>query len=277
MYNELRLPSMIGIIFLATSLTSQATIIGDSYGVSASVSTYGNCFPGCTVSNDDEFSSISSGGVLDTSSTTSESTHASGAALANLTGLDYLPTLKVMASADLGKKASATAYAQQGFDYLGEEATSISLNLNLHGSVGNNSSGYSSNTLSAKVGILIGEQLDYYPSFGTSYYEFGLLGGSFGAGTRSLFINNGEDVDVQGNISFDLEPGDSFFVISEMNASSQNGFADAWNTLSMSFIDSTGLNATSNSSTINPVPEPSTILLLMLALFVMIRKSLPLN
>ncbi len=274
MYNGIQFSSLAGLIFLSTSLTSQASIIGDSYGVSASVSTYGNCSVVCTVSSDNDSSYSSSGGVLNTSATTTESTHASGAALASLSGLDYLPTLKVMASADEGKHASATAYAQQGFDYLGQDTTSITLNLNLHGSVGNNLSGYSSNSLQAKVGILIGNELDYYPSFGTAYYEIGLLDGNVGAGTEGLVINNGNDVNVQGSISFDLEAGDSFFVISQMNASSQNGFADAWNTLSMSFTDSTGLNATSNASTINPIPEPSTVLIILMSLCYMMRKKL---
>jgi len=146
----------------------------------------------------------------------------------------------------------------QGYTYSGADTT-MTLNFNLHGSVGNNDSGlgdglvgsYASNRLRADIAVIFTSTLDWYPSFATLVYE--VAGGPFI--DQSVFINNGLDQNAVGSLTFDLVDGMDFYVVASMGASAQNGFADASNTLTMQFVDDTGLVAASVSA----VPVPAAV------------------
>ena len=152
----------------------------------------------------------------------------------------------------------------QGYNYTGSDATTIDLELDLHGSVGDNaSSGYANNNLRADVAVFIGDSLEWYADFATLYYEFAY---DMEKVKSSLFIHDGMDVHDVDTLSFDLEPGQSFFVVASMEASSNNGYVDAWNTLNLNFDDDSDLVAASGGAAPVDVPEPASLGMLGLAL-----------
>ena len=227
-------------------LTANAAII-DGYGVSAGASTASNCPSYCTSAGGGDFQNDNDGGEFSASAYAFENSYAEGEAYAALNGMTYLPTLKVQASSDAGRQGRSTAFGIQGFTYSGA-ATTINLDFNLHGSVGDNPSGYSYNVLEARVAVLKGSQLDYYADFGTLVYEVAFDLDKLGI--ESVFINDGINIDAPGFISFDIADGEDFYVVAELSAVGQNGYADAWNTLTLEFDDATGLQAAS----VVPVP-----------------------
>jgi len=187
----------------------------------------------------------------------------------------FLPLLRVETSADLRKKGGASAFSIQNFTNIGTETKTIELDINLHGSVSDNAGGYSYNQLRADIAIIRGTSLEWYPNFSTLAYEFGNPIQS----PTSLFINTGIDVNVLETITFNVDAGESFYIVSSMDATSNNGFSDAWNTLSMSFTDGSNLQAALQVATPQlptGVPEPETILLFGLGLmgvFLRARKN----
>jgi hypothetical protein len=220
-------------------LQANAAII-DGYGVSAAASTASNCPSYCTTAGGGDFQYDNDGGEFNTSAYAFENSYAEGEAYAALNGMTYLPTLKVQASSDEGRQGSATAFGIQGFTYSGA-ATTINLDFNLHGSVVDNPTGYTGNTLQASVAVLKGSQLDYYADFSTLVYEVAFDLDTLGI--ESIFINEGINIDMPGFISFDIADGDDFYVVAQLRATGKNGYADAWNTLTLEFDDDTGLEA----------------------------------
>ena len=234
------------------------------YGAYAGTSTASNCPSYCTSSNGGEFAYDSAGGELIDSAYATEITYGNTQAYAALNGSSYLPTLKVQTSADYRKGSGAHAYAMQSYSYTGSDATTIDLDLNLHGSVGDNSGNqYASNTLRADIAVFIGDSLEWSTDLATLYYEIAY---GMEKDMTSLFINDGNDVNEGGNLSFDLEPGQHFFIVASMEANSKNGFVDAWNTLSLNFEDDTGLVAASAGNVPVDVPEPASLGIFALAL-----------
>jgi hypothetical protein len=157
----------------------------------------------------------------------------------------------VKASADVGKRGSANARGIQGYTYNGADTT-ITLDFNLHGSVGSNPSGYERNVLSTDIAVLTGSLFGWTQDFGTLLYE------SFGTTlveTKSVFISSGLDQNVSDSITFDVTDGLEFYVVAFMSASSANGFADASSTLSLQFQNDTGLSA----AAVSAVPVPATV------------------
>ena len=258
MINKKTLSAFAGIFLAVTSISSQASLM----------SGWGSYAAARTTDADNNSVYVGSGGEGGSFATVEENSYGSAEALVDMSGPGYLPTLKVKASAAAGQYAGATAFSSQGFNYTGDNTT-ISLDINLHGSVG----GPSTNELTAHIGIIIGTDFNYYPDFGTAYYEC-FCGQK--AGTEFLSIHNSVDVNKTGNITFELNAGESFFVISEMNASSENGYVDGWNTLTFGFQDSTGLQAVGGVPTGNEIPEPSSIVLFFMALMFLVRRQIKL-
>lgn len=243
---------ILGLLILGASFSANATIVS-GYGAYAGASSASNCPSYCTSAGGGQFFYDSAGEEFATSATAYVDSYALGQSSAELNGSSYLPTLKVNASAGAGVGGFATAFGVQGFTYTGTDSTSLSLDINLHGSVADGSAGgYSNNLLTASIAVIIGSALDWYPSFGTLVYEVST--GEL-AGTQGLAITDGLDVNTSGSITFDLDPGMDFFVVASISANAKNGFADGWNTLTMQFDDATGLNAASAAS----VPEPASL------------------
>jgi len=235
-------------MMIGVSTSTQASIVG-GYGVQASAGTAGNCPSYCSGGSQGE----TNGAEFSTSATASDNSYGSASASAVYTSTStYLPTLKVNASSGLRKGASANAFGVQGYTYSGTE-DSITLDFNLHGSVGDNASGYVSNSVYASVAVITGSSLEWYPDYGTLVYEIASGPGVDVVGNKSVFINDGLDQNSAGFITFDVFEGMDFYVVASMNARAKNGFADAFNTFTMEFENDSGLTATAQVSAV-PVP-----------------------
>ena len=233
---------------------AQAAIVS-GYGVEASTSTASNCPSFCTTADGGDFQYDSDGGEFSLSATSTENSYGSASSSALYTGsiTTYLPELNVNTSSGLGKGAFANAFGVQGYTYSGA-GTSITLDFNLHGSVGDNASGYVSNNLRADIAVITTSELGWYAHFPTLVYE--VANSSDVVGNESLFISNsGLDQNAPGSITFDVFDGMDFYVVASMGATAKNGFADASNTLTMQFEDDMGLTAASVSA----VPVPASV------------------
>lgn len=233
---------------VAFSFNANAAIT-TGWGTYAGTSTASRCPSYCGGGGDFQYDSM--GGEFLAESSAEENSYANAKAYASLSGSSYLPTLKVATSAALGKGGGASAFATQGFTYTGTGNSTITLDINLHGSVGKNSqSGYNRNQLRGDVAVFIGEGLEWYPDFATLVYEVAYSAPVTRVGLESLFISSGNDINETASISFDLQAGDTFYVVSSMDANSKNGFVDGWNTMTMGFDDASQLQAVSQV----PVP-----------------------
>jgi len=238
-------------------LSAQSAII-NGYGAYASAGSASNCPSYCTSSDGGDFQSMEDGAEFSTSASASESSYATANAYSSLSGSTYLPTLKVDSSADAGVAGYSTAFGVQGYTYSGS-TTTIYLDVSLHGSVEDNAgSAYKSNNLSASVAVLMGNSLDWYPSYGTLVYEVSTLPV---VGEVNVGITSGIDVTATDVIELILEDGDEFFVVAQMSAYSNNGYVDAWNTLMMGFNDEFGnaADAGLTAASVSAVPVPAAV------------------
>lgn len=247
-----KLTLLLGLV-VGASINAQAAIIS-GYGVQASAGTASNCPSFCTTADGGDFQSNVDGGEFSNSATASENSYGSASATASYTGVSptFLPTLAVDASSGLGRRADANAFGVQGYTYNGA-ATTITLDFNLHGSVGDNPSGYIYNNLRADIAVVTGSAMNWYPDYATLIFELVAFDpGLSVVGNETVFITDGVDVNAPGFISFDITDGMDFYVVASMGATAQNGFATALNTLSMQFDNDMGLTAASAS--VVPVP-----------------------
>jgi len=241
-------------LLLCAPMAANAVIV-NGYGATASTGTASYCPSYCSTEFGGDFANDSAGGEFSNTAFSEESTYALGRAQSSLTGGTYLPELRVLASSELGRRGGATAFGIQGFTYSGALSTTITLDLVLDGSITDNPSGYTDNDLRADVAVLLGSSLSWYANFATLVYE---VAGetTTRAGVKSLFLSTpGINQTATDAISFDINPGDDFYVVASMGAHGQNGVADAWNTLTLNFDDDTGLTAASISN----VPVPAAV------------------
>ncbi len=246
-------PSILLGLALTLPFASHAAIVS-GYGAYASSSTASNCPSYCTTAGGGDFQYDNAGGEFNTTASSQETSYANARASADLATVGYLPELRVETFAGENRGGFAEAFAIQGFTYDGIDPFSFTLNYNLHGSVSANPTGsLSNNQLRADVAILIGSDLEYYADFGTLVYEIAF--GLENVGTDSLFITSGSDVNTSGSMTFDLNPGDDFYIVTSMGARSVDGFADGWGTFTMTFDDDTGLTA----ATVSAVPVPAAV------------------
>ncbi|REL28488.1 hypothetical protein DXX93_19230 [Thalassotalea euphylliae] len=268
----------LGLAFLFSFLTFSQHVSASliqGWGVQANAGSASNCSAGsCTSANGGRFAGENDGGEHQTTATLEHDLYGYGRAYADLSGSGYLPTLKVFASSEFGSRGTANAFGVQRFTYEGADNHTIDLDYNLHGSI----TEFSSRNylqLRADVGVLIGDSLEWYPDFASLYFEFG--GDLEPGGNDSEFISSGADVNMPGRLSFDIDNGQSFYVITSVSARAYGGEADGWNTLSLSFLDTSGLTAASagslNNQSTTAVPLPATWLMLLLPLAMLVRRQ----
>lgn len=181
---------------------------------------------------------------------------------------NYLPTLKAISTNGYGRLVSI-----QAFQYTGQSSFDLDLSINLHGS--SSGTGYG-NGIRADVGIIdagfspLNGYDDYY--FG---YDFATVflepSEGFGIDYTSLYITEEQDVNKQSTLNFSLNKNQYFYVVTQLTVKAEDGgISDAWNTLGMSFSDTNNLLSAQRLANPLPtasVPEPSTWVLLSLALF----------
>lgn len=247
----------IGLGTCISSLSYGAVTFGGGYGVSAGVSTASDCPSFCT----GDFDFDSSGGEFSgfASATSTEYGVSRAQAFYNQSEA-YLPELKAFSSSTAGQGGSASAFGVQGFAYEGTESKNLTIEFELDANVIDSGS-YGSERTSASIGVLGVDALNriapvdnpfYYGDFGTWYFE----NNGTQLGTDSLFVNtpNGS---MSGSISFDVNPGDVFFVGASLNASSRTGTADAFNTFKSTFADPNVKSQLTIANPVAAVPEPS--------------------
>jgi hypothetical protein len=235
--------AIVGALASGTSLAQEVELPG--HGVQVSSGTAGNCPSFCTGG---AFADQTNGGAGEQSASASESTYGITRGSAQFAaGQTYLPELKAYASAEVGKQASTTSFASQLFTFSGAEARAFNLQVDLTGSVFDNPTGYAYNNIGASIAVVRGASLPWYPSFGTLIYE--AVSSENRLAVENAFINTPGVTSAQANLNFNLLPGESFFVVTQLTALSQNGIADAENTLKMRFDNAADVVA------ISAVPE----------------------
>lgn len=240
---------LLSAVAMASATTKAAIVTG--FGTHASAGTASNCPSFCTSAGGGDFQSNSAGGEFSTFAFAEEMSYGLGRAQAAFSGASYLPELKVLASAEEGRRGEGTAFGVQGYTYTGP-AKNLTLNISLDGSITDNPSGYTNNTLGASIAVLKGSSLDWFPDFATLVFE---VAGetTTQAGVVQMFLSNpGLNQSTTDSISFDIDSGEEFYVVTEMTATGQNGIADAWSTLTVTFDDDSGLTPAI-------VPEPPAI------------------
>jgi hypothetical protein len=257
MNHQTNVLASLAVVGLLASASASAQIT-EGWGVQASAGSAGNCPSFCTGS---EFSDTPpTGGEFVSFATVADNTYGSSWATARFAaGATYLPELKTFATSALGKQASARAFSAQGFSYSGATTATITLNINLTGSHSSNGGGgYAYNNTGASIAVLRTNQLSWYPSFGTLVFEGGTPDED--RFVTDLFLSASETGTPSGSLSFTIDPGQDFYVVAQLTSVSQNGIADASNTLVMNFTNATGLTA------VSAVPEPHAALLLLTGL-----------
>ncbi len=263
-------------VVLTLPMSAKSAIIG-GWGVAAITSTASNCPSFCTSDNGGQFARDSESAEEGSFAFASENTFGQTQSLAELTGIGDLPLLKAEASSDAGRGAFATAFAAQAYTYGGTTATTLTLDFDLTGTVGNNdNNAYKSNIISSNVAVVKTSGGDFFSDFGTLVFE--VLSGEERVGYESMFISLSNS-DTFASIDIDLNPGDDYFVIADLRANARNGFADAFSTLAAQYVTvdpndpdirtaltteqlgSLGISAITAPSIPVSVPEPTTLLL----------------
>jgi hypothetical protein len=248
---------------LSAAPSHAVEVLEVGWGTYVGSGTAGNCPSFCTGG---EFANQSGGGDGQAFASASESTYATsrGSAAFAPAG-SYLPLLKAYSSAGVGKRATTNSFASQLFTYTGAASITVDLAVNLTGSVQVAANGsYTSSGIDASVAVVRGASLPWFPSFGTLVYEF--VSEQDRLAVDSVFINTPGVTSDSVNLLFTLMPGESFYVISQLNASSNNGVADAENTLTMAFdAASTGFMLAAS-----PVPELGTAWMASLGLLALV-------
>ena len=179
-----------------------------------------------------------------------------------------LPTLKAISTNDYGRLISI-----QAFQYTGVSPFNLDLSINLHGS--SSGTGYH-NGIRADVGIIdagfspLNGYDDYYfgYDFGTIFFE---PSEGYGVDNTSLYIKEAQDVNKLDMLSISLDMNQYFYVVTQLTVRARDGgISDAWNTLGMSFSDTSNLVSAqrlANPLTTTSVPEPATWAILLLSLF----------
>lgn len=236
------------VLLSGIALSSAQAAIISGYGATAWTSTNSNCPSYCTGPSAYD----SDGGAGQSSASSVEDTYNFARSYVSLSGSTYLPILRVEAESDPMSNAVANAMGVQGYTYSGVDATTITLDFNLHGSVGVADTNASNrNVLEAGVAVFIGSELEFLGGYGTMVYENILPP----VDSQQIFISQGTDVNQFGSINFDINPGDDFFVLGYLSASSRNGFAESWNTLTLEFEDDSYLAA----ADVSAVPVPAAV------------------
>ena len=182
---------------------------------------------------------------------------------ASLTGGLSVPVLRAGGNANPSLKgAFGSAFGSQGYTYNGP-STTLTLDATLTASLvdpGSTSFG----RVSATVVVFEVSNYEFFSDLGTLIFEVGATPvqqiDDLGDALMKFDLFDTGSIDETQSVSFEASDGDQFYIWALLDAnavsSSTAGVADAFNTLGMSFEDSTGLTPASVT-----IPEPSTLTL----------------
>jgi hypothetical protein len=222
-----------------------------TWGVETGVATASPC-PSFCGGFGGVFDSSFDGGAFSTTAYTSLSNaYGNGQASASLSGPTILPVLGAEGFSGPNSLAGSSAVGMLGYTYSGATATTISLDIALDGERGGTAVQLDA-WVNSNVAIILGDVNDFVTDYPTFIFEVVPLTPGLsilGESNLSLDPITGPQTK-NGSIDFTLNPGDEFFVWAGLEAGGvRNGFGDAFNTLSMSFSDDTGI-----TTSVVPVP-----------------------
>jgi hypothetical protein len=199
-----------------------------------------------------QFDSSFDGGEFSSTAFTSLSNFGgTGQGSADLSGPTLLPVLGAEGFSGSNSFAGTNSVGMLGYTYTGASATSISLDIVLDGERGGTTDPTDA-WVRSNVAVILGDVNDFVTDYGTFIFEVVPLTPGLsvlGESNLSLDLNAGPQskTDV---INITLNPGDEFFVWAGLEAGGiRDGFGDAFNTLTMSYSDSSGI-----SPSLVPVP-----------------------
>ncbi len=253
----------LGLASLIVGSSTEAAVLTE-WGTEA-ISSVADCPSFCTNFN---FGPQGGGqGIVSGSSSVSEFRGIADAE-ASLTGGLSVPVLRAIGNANPSQKgAFGSAFGSQGYTYNGPSTTLI-LDATLTASLvdpGSTSFG----AVRATVAVFEVSNYEFFSDLGTLIFELGAtpvqqIDGLGDALMKFDLFDTGSIEETQ-SVSFEASDGDQFYIWALLDAnavsSSTAGVADAFNTLGMSFEDSTGLTPASVT-----VPEPTSLILTALGL-----------
>ncbi len=176
----------------------------------------------------------------------------------------------------------AETFSSELFKYTGTTSTTLQIKFTLTGKLNDPITGSSATDgtnqqtgIGADVGVFTPENFEYFDDFGTLLFEFPTVlessDGTDAVDTSTLLIDDdtaGQTEMRMVTLSFDVDPGDEFYVVQQMFASAWRGGRDAesFNSLTSEFI-SGGTDVVNLS-----VPEPATAALLALGSLLGLRR-----
>jgi hypothetical protein len=222
-----------------------------TWGAEVGASTLSPCPSFCGGSGGQSDFSSDGGEFSGTAFTSLNNTDGNAQARANLSGPNLLPVLGAEGFSGPDSRTASNAVGMLGYTYAGAAATTISLDIVLDGERGGTTDP-SDAWVRSDVAVILGDVNDFTTDFATFIFEVvpgtpGLV--ELGQNNLSLDLGAGQQAK-NGSINFILNPGDEFFVWAGLDAGGiRNGFGDAFNTLSMSFSDDTGI-----TTSVVPIP-----------------------
>lgn len=260
--------------FVVTSLFNAAHA-SSVFGVQTSVNTLSPCpsFCGGPTGSFDGSGDGGAGSV--TASTTFSGVDGNGAAFADFSDINnYLPIMGVKAYSnaegvgdDLTRSSEVSAWAtgMHGYTYTGDVTITEGIDIALTGEMGGTTS-FGDVELAARVMVVLGTGISDFMTGYSAFDEYvfydddGLGLVKLDSSYRGIQVM-GSPQTVTDSLSFTLNPGDEFFVWSQLFAQgTRGGYADGYNTLTMSFVDGTNIIPTpSISGGIGEVPVPAAV------------------
>jgi len=180
-----------------------------------------------------------------------------------------IPTLKAEAYSTSSGQAQARATGIEGYTYTGAAAKTFTLTSTLTADVSDPEDGFTG--VEADVVVFQAEGFEFFTDLPTLIFELGATP----VDDIELSVDDTEMNALRmGQLTFTLEPGESVYLFAQLFAQGRNqGYADAFATLTNVFDDSTGLVAASDPTPpIVPVPEPGVTILTLLSAAAMLRR-----
>ncbi len=248
----IRKPQTLGAILALAASAGLSSAQAATWGAQTDISMITPCPSFCGGSGGQSSFSSDGGEFSSSAFTTLAGFGGTGQATANLNGPTLLPVLGAEGFSGQNSRTGSSAVGMHGYAYSGAAPTTISLDIQLDGERGGTSDPTDA-FVRSNVAVILGDVNDFVTDWSTFIFEVvpltpGLT--ELGRSSLSLDLNAGQQTRSD-SIEFTLNPGDEIFIWAGLEAGgTRGGFGDAFNTLTMSYSDDTGITPTS----VVPVP-----------------------
>ncbi|MAE65352.1 MAG: hypothetical protein CMJ18_13860 [Phycisphaeraceae bacterium] len=245
-----------GVLCALITWTMTGGATADDIGTHVGISTISPCPSFCGPIPPGHTDFAFDGGAGDSFASTSiDNIDGTGEGFASLDGPTLLPLLGAEAFSNANAQVSTNAVGMRSYLYTGASETTISLDLNLEGTVVDPSP--NDGEVRASIAVIRLPDLDFSTDYATLVFE--IVPSESVLGRTELFLpDNAGLQSVPASIPFTLQPNDKIYVWAGIRArGTRGGSGDALNSLTAAFSDPTGLI---------PLPEPGTATMLILAM-----------